>query len=456
MIEKAKTYIIVSMGNDAEEKNVSLERELKRTKQMLSMLLDNIPGGVMEYDAETEKIGYISEGLLNIFGCSEKSFREHFFNSFELFVYKYDRAMVRDQIKNQTMFFDNVELTYRVRGLMDDILWVYHKGRVYTDSDGRRKFLAVINDVTNEKLIQAELQRNTEQLYMETERLKLIEEAVDNTEYDYNVLSDVMETSERDREGRRRVIRHFMGNSRLGDVIHPEDLATCKAIFEECLHTAKKGVLEYRLRPGGQGNYTWYRMTYASFADKTDRIIRVIGSAKDISQEKAQMEEMEAKISLDGMTGVYNKTAMQSKIEAFLTDCDVNSCHAMMMIDTDNFKNVNDTLGHDMGDRVIKFVADTIKDTFRESDFVGRMGGDEFMVFMKNTTRGIAENRAEELNRAIKREFEDGGKRVGISCSIGISYYAKNGSDYDSLFKAADKALYDAKEAGKNCYRIYR
>ncbi|MCR4591150.1 MAG: diguanylate cyclase [Lachnospiraceae bacterium] len=444
------------MANSESEKIESLEAELLSTKQMLSMLLDNIPGGVMEYDAETEKIGYISDGLLNIFGCSEQSFREHFYNSFELFVYKFDRTMVHEQIKNQTMFFDSVELTYRVRGLMDDIIWVYHKGRIYTDSEGKKRFLVVLNDVTNEKLIQAELQRNTEQLYMETERLKLIEEAVDNTEYDYNVLNDTMETSERDREGRRRVIKHFMANSRLGDVIHPEDLETCEELFKECLKTAKKGVMEYRIRPGGSREYVWFRMTYASFTDKQDRVIRVIGSAKDITAEKAEREELETRALLDGMTGLLNKTAMQSSVEKCIAEGDVNSCHAMMMVDTDNFKNVNDTLGHEYGDRVIKYVASCIRDTFRETDYVGRMGGDEFMVFIRNTTRGIAEERASRLNRSIKRVFEDKGKSVGISCSIGIAYFARDGADYDSLFKAADKALYDAKEAGKNCYRTYR
>ena len=444
------------MAERDKEKIESLEAELNSTKQMLAMLLDNIPGGVMEYDAETEKIGYVSDGLLNIFGCSEKSFREHFYNSFELFVYKFDRSMVREQIKNQTMFFDSVELTYRVRGLMDDIVWVYHKGRIYTDSEGRKRFLVVLNDVTNEKLIQAELQRNTEQLYMETERLKLIEEAVDNTEYDYNVLSDTLETSERETDGRRRVIKHFMENSRLGDVIHPEDLKTCRELFKECLSVQKKGVTEYRIRPKGKKEYVWFRMTYASFADKQDRIIRVIGSAKDITAEKAEREELEARALTDGMTGLLNKTAMQSSVEKCINEGSINSCHAMMMIDTDNFKTVNDTLGHDFGDRVIKFVAASIKDTFRETDFVGRMGGDEFMVFMRNTTRGIAEERAERLNRTIKRDFEEKGKNVGISCSIGISYFARDGADYDSLFKAADRALYEAKEAGKNCYRTFR
>ena len=155
------------------------------------------------------------------------------------------------------------------------------------------------------------------------------------------------------------------------------------------------------------------------------------------------------------MTGLLNKTAMQEKVENYIDECDINSCHAMMMIDTDNFKSVNDTFGHAYGDKVIKFVAKAIRDTFRESDYVGRMGGDEFMVFMKNTTGSITEDRAKKLNREIKRDLEENGQVVSISASIGIACYPKDGSDYRNLFRHADEALYEAKEAGKNCYRMY-
>ncbi len=444
------------MEKTAEEKLKEVTKELEGTKKMLDMLLENIPGGVMEYDVETEKIGYVSKGLTNIFGCSEKSFREHFLNSFGLFVYKFDRPMVKEQIANQTAFFDTVELTYRVRGIMDDIIWVTHKGKLYTDSNGVRRFLVVINDVTNEKLIQSELQRSSEQLYMETERLKLIEEAVDNTEYDYNVINDCMETSEKDEKGNRRLIRRFMENDCLSAVIHPDDLPFCMELFQDCLKSPKKGTVEYRIREKGNNAYSWARLTFISFADKNDRVIRVVGSAKDITEEKKKSEELKAKIALDGMTGLLNKTTMEERVEEFIKNSSFGSIHAMMMIDTDNFKNVNDTLGHAYGDKVIKFVSSTIKEIFRESDYVGRMGGDEFMVFMKNTTRSITEARAVKLNNSIRRAFTEKGITVGISCSIGIAYFARDGVDYQSLFKAADRALYDAKEAGKDCFRIYK
>jgi diguanylate cyclase (GGDEF)-like protein len=155
------------------------------------------------------------------------------------------------------------------------------------------------------------------------------------------------------------------------------------------------------------------------------------------------------------MTGLMNKTAMQLSVAAQLAKSDFNDCHALFMIDTDNFKSVNDTLGHGVGDDTIKFVADSIQNVFRDTDYIGRMGGDEFMVLMSHTTQEVAAERARRLNDKIRSDVKSGNESVHISCSIGIAFYARDGEDYDSLYRSADSALYEAKEAGKDGYRIY-
>ncbi len=171
-------------------------------------------------------------------------------------------------------------------------------------------------------------------------------------------------------------------------------------------------------------------------------------------RDELQNEEQQSKVQIDDMTGILNREAMQKSIREFLRTSSSNELHAMMMIDTDNFKGLNDTLGHVFGDEVIKFVARTIKNTFRQSDFVGRVGGDEFMVFMKNTTKEVTQQRAQSLNKDLCRKFARDGKSTSISCSIGIAYYPKDGMDYDSLLSNADDALYQAKQKGKNRYVI--
>ncbi|MBO4375272.1 MAG: diguanylate cyclase [Lachnospiraceae bacterium] len=429
-----------------------LRAELEKTRMKLDILLDNIPGGVFSYDADSGRIDYISRGVLSIFQCTEEQFREHYYNSFDVFVNKADRAMVKEMIENQISFFDTVELTYRVKDMTDNIMWIYHKGRLVKNEDGSRVFFVVISDITTEKLAQQRLAEINEKLYMETERYKLIEEAVDNTQYDYDVLSDVLTTSRKDEEGNRITISDFKKKSLYKAIINEEDFASFKKAMREALKEQKKGVVEYRAKTE-QGEIRWYRLNYASFEHR-DTVVRVVGSEKDINEEKLRDEELKAKAGKDGMTGLLNKTTMESKVAKFIKNSNKESCHAMLMVDTDNFKSVNDNLGHPFGDEVIRFVAGSIKDTFRESDFVGRMGGDEFMVLMKDTTPVITMERAAELNRKIKRTFNERDISVGISASIGIAFFPEHGKDYDELYKAADGALYEAKEAGKNCFRV--
>ncbi|SKB51333.1 diguanylate cyclase (GGDEF) domain-containing protein [Lachnospiraceae bacterium] len=442
-----------------------VERELKEcketlsnTQQQLELLLDNIPGGIMIYDAETGKIDYIGEGCLRLFHCTEEQFREHFYNSFNLFVMREDRAMVKEQIQNQSEFFDTVELTYRVRGLLDDVIWIYHKSRKFMSKDGRPQFFVVINDVTNEKLIHAQLQHNTEQLYIESERFRLLEEATDNVEYDYDVLLDTMESSEMDDDGNRIIIRNFLGGDYMKKMLHPKDYPLALDKFRKALKEPTKGNAEYRVISNDEdgGGFNWFRISYASFADKNGHVIRFVGSAKDISAEKAEQEELRAKVDIDSMTGLLNKEAIQRAIENYLQKSEYSDCHAIMMIDTDHFKAINDTFGHDYGDEVIKFTGRSIRDIFRESDFVGRMGGDEFMVFMKHTTPRITELRATQLNDALRHTFAENGISVQISCSIGIAYFARDGEDYSTLFRHADEALYQVKENGRDGYCVYR
>ena len=441
----------------SEENNIKeLRRELDRTRDELNILLSSMPGGVMSYDADTGRILYVNEGLLTIFGCGEKEFREHFMDSFSLFVMKEDRHRVKDLIDTQIQFFDHIELSYRSVGLMNEVIWLTHKATLRRNDDGQRVFFCILTDITEQKAIQEQLQATNDQLYMETERFKLIEEAIDNVEYDYNVESDNLSISRKDASGARywkNVDNAFKGTY-VYDSVHPDDIDVVKSVFNSAVKDPGKGVVEYRMSVDRDA-YLWYRLNYASFEGKNDRIIRIVGSAKDITDEKLEQERLRSEAERDGMTGLLNKTAMQLYCAAHLSKSDFTDCHALFMIDTDNFKSVNDTLGHGTGDDTIKFVAENIRNVFRDTDLVGRMGGDEFMVLMSHTTKDIVRDRARRLNDRIRSEVTGSSGSVHISCSIGIAFFAKDGENYDSLFKAADSALYEAKESGKDCYRIY-
>ena len=441
--------------DDLEAQIMALNIQLRDARTELEILHRNMPGGIMTYDADTGKILYVNEGLLNIFGCEEAEFRRHYMDSFSLFVMKDDRKRIRDFVDAQIQFFDQVELTYRVLNLVDEIQWISHRATLIRHDDGSRSFFCILTDITEQKAIQNQLQSTNEQLYMETERFKLIEEAIDNIEYDYNVDSDTLSVSMKDNRGIRhwKNVEQAFKSGHVYDVIHEDDAPLVRSVFDNALKNPGKGAVEYRM-PDSDGRLVWYRLNYASF-DKNDRIIRIVGSAKDITEEKMEQERLRTEAERDGMTGLMNKTAMQLSVAAQLAKSDFNDCHALFMIDTDNFKSVNDTLGHGVGDDTIKFVADSIQNVFRDTDYIGRMGGDEFMVLMSHTTQEVAAERARRLNDKIRSDVKSGNESVHISCSIGIAFYARDGEDYDSLYRSADSALYEAKEAGKDGYRIY-
>lgn len=124
---------------------------------------------------------------------------------------------------------------------------------------------------------------------------------------------------------------------------------------------------------------------------------------------------------------------------------------ALFMIDTDNFKQINDTEGHMIGDIVLTEMASGMKKIMRDSDVVGRIGGDEFTIFMKNISSvKDAEKKAEELLYMFRHLFQKEKSFLKVTCSIGIAIYPKDGTTFKEIYARADKALYQAKIIGKN------
>jgi diguanylate cyclase (GGDEF)-like protein len=171
--------------------------------------------------------------------------------------------------------------------------------------------------------------------------------------------------------------------------------------------------------------------------------VRIIGKLQDITGVKAREEQLLLKSLKDGLTGLYNKMAFNYQVEEKLKDGETGW---LCMIDIDNFKEINDCFGHLAGDRILMQVGRLLCDIYPEPDLVGRAGGDEFIVYTMGTN---ARERAEELLDKVEKAIPEEMGRV--SASIGIAYSAgKDGEDYQKLFSKADRAMYEAKQAGKN------
>lgn len=158
---------------------------------------------------------------------------------------------------------------------------------------------------------------------------------------------------------------------------------------------------------------------------------------------------------IDGLTGVFNKTKTEEACQEYLDSCENESMCALMILDLDNFKKVNDSLGHMQGDVLLKKVGTILFSTFRSYDIVGRIGGDEFLVLMKDITQTASiEQKAKkvlfDISNAFTKVLAD-----TVSCSIGIIINRNKELTYNEMFFRADKALYEAKECGKNQYLFF-
>ena len=209
------------------------------------------------------------------------------------------------------------------------------------------------------------------------------------------------------------------------------------------------------------GNYYWYRLTGTVVRDADGGLLRLVGNFMNVEDEVSKQEKLKQKAEIDPLSGLLNKGAFTSYVSKLLSESKAGeNLYAFYIIDLDNFKKVNDTMGHMVGDRVITDVAKKLLTVFSENDYVGRIGGDEFTAFLKLSGEGvhigqkIITAKAEALCSIINEIYSDGKNEVNITASIGVAVYPNNGKTFNELYKSADGVLYQSKNGGKNRYTI--
>lgn len=200
--------------------------------------------------------------------------------------------------------------------------------------------------------------------------------------------------------------------------------------------------------------YYWTRITARIFYWEEDKSVRMISYRQNIDQEKQRELLMYEKMLRDSLTGLYNKAATQEMARKVLKENPEHS-YAFFIMDIDNFKNVNDTYGHSVGDQVIIDFADRVRKQFREGDIVGRIGGDEFAVFVPVPSKDWVAAKAKALSQTLQYAYSNEQKKCCVSASIGVAVSPEAGTNFETLYQNADSALYRTKKQGKNGYSLY-
>ena len=328
-------------------------------------------------------------------------------------------------------------------------------GRAAVGLDGAREGLRVArHELTNAN---AKLEQRVEDLRRTEEKLSGVLESIDNvvwsisaTSYELLYLSPAAE-----RIYGRPVADFYATHDLWLRIVHPEDRQRVQDSLSELL---KRGTLtlQYRiLRPDGE--VRWLEDRARMVGDAHSQPLRFDGVATDISERKSHEALIEHLASHDALTDLPTRILLDDRITLSLAHAARGQRRlALLFLDLDGFKSINDSFGHGLGDTLLKAVAARLKATVRDGDTVARQGGDEFVILLWDLADADAAALvAQNVLDALSHPFQLDNRDVRVTASIGVSVYPEDGDTSDILLKHADAAMYLAKDLGRNGFQFY-
>lgn len=415
-----------------------------------SSMIDNVIAGIcfFEYtDGELEPI-FINEGFFRMLGYNRVQGMKYL-EKVERSIIPEDiptyRQAIRDVLKDDGV----VDTEFRTVTGSGGLRWLHCRGNLYSREGKKYTIVTVIEDVTERKNVEEELQR-------QAERLHILSEAEGEKIIDYNAKTDVMIIRSEDDYGMARDEIHNRYMQRFdASTIYKEDVAYYKAVLESLLKSPKHDTIEFRIKRFDE-DFTWYQANLTSLLGPEGYVTRIVGRMININDRKLKEMELLLRAEKDALTGIYNQGATEQLIHNALQEGKENALSALMIIDLDNFKEANDLLGHANGDQLLEKTAEILKEMFKGGDVIGRIGGDEFLVFMRNlTTISDADEMAGNIVKSVRYDLTSEGQPIHVTCSVGVAVSPYHGKTYEELFEKADKAVYTVKANGKDGYRVY-
>ncbi len=392
----------------------------------------------------------ISNELVGLLGYSAGEIAEQFGSRLLALVPAASRGQVRDQLRQQLTHAAICELEMPLQRKDGRVMWVMSKGVLVTGAQNIEQLYLVFADVTESRKMQDTLQQALS-------RQELIVAQTNDIVFELDFQKDELTISPKweERFGYKPISRDVTRRLAEASHFHPDD----GPVFLEKMQQLKTGTsfVEFPLRVSDiTGRYRWSRVRAALQTDSHGGTSKAVGVFIDLDSELSDKRHLSARADRDSLTKLYHKDACRREVESYLTSRKGDELAVLAIIDLDNFKEVNDRYGHLFGDTVLARAAGEISRMFRGTDVLGRIGGDEFLVFLPQVTgRGPALDRFQILIEAVQRVLDECMLEGDFSCSVGIAFAPDHGTAYEELFQRADRALYQAKALGKGRYCVY-
>lgn len=425
---------------------------LSNREHILNSLLHNLDGMAYCCLLDTRwTMLYISEGCLALTGYLPEDLMQHGLISYEEITFADDRQRVRDSILDAINLNQSFDIEYRTINRRGELRWVSERGKgILNPNGGMEAVEGFIQDIT--------VRKQSEQAILEAEkRYRSIFE---------NTVEGIFQTTE---DG-----RYLSANPALAKLYGypaPNELISNLNDIENQLYVDRNKRKEFSelMKLRGRvtnfesqvyrrdGSVIWISENARSVKDSHGNLLYYEGTVEDITERKENSAIIEYQATHDDLTGLPNRTLLKDRLHQAILNAERSQSQlAVVFVDLDQFKDINDSMGHHVGDQLLISMAERLSSCIRDSDTVARPGGDEFVLLLPNLQS--IETLSHTLQRILStvsqpcyiepREFV-------VTCSLGISMFPQDGHDTDTLLKHADNAMYKAKQTGKNNFQFY-
>ena len=432
--------------------SANLRALLEDRERMLDSLLDNLEGMVYccLWDENWTMI-FISQGCRALTGYEPGDMLYNNRISYEQVTFKADREWVRARFIESANAGEVFEAEYRIMHADGGVRWVLERGMpLYNEAGEVEALEGFIQDITLRK-------RSEEAAREAEERYRSIFE---------NAIEGIYQTTPSG-----RYLNFNPALARIYGYESTQDLVEGISDIQKQLYVdpGKRQEFVSLMQAQGRvqhfeaqvyrknGDVIWITENAREVRDADGNLLFYEGTVEDITERKSYERQIEYQATHDSLTGLPNRTLLSDRLQQCMSFADrYHSKVAVAFVDLDQFKMINDSMGHHIGDELLVAMSARLADCVRESDTVVRLGGDEFVLLITGLNR--VEDVAQSMQRvlaSIAQPFVINSWDYTVSCSIGVSIYPDDGNDYNTLLKSADSAMYKAKHAGRNNFQFY-
>lgn len=403
---------------------------------------------IVEIDGKLEVV-WANDAVFSIFGCDREVYRKLFHNSIERFVYVEDWENVRKYLAGLELNGEGTNFESRFINYYGEMRWLNVNAIRIRNQDGRDVIQVLFLDVTHNKKLQADLEH-------EKRRYSIALDSASDVIYEYDMVNDVFisyGSFTRDAVSKTTpiIIKDYKKRVIEGEEVYVDDIEQTLAFLSG--EDGEPFEAREIYHQDGENKLIWIQ-TEGTLIYDNEVPIKMIGKKRNISEKKEkELKDLEV-FKRDKLTKLYTKEVGENLIKQYLNTKQEEEIASLILIDLDNFQQINDTYGYIFGDAILEEIAEVIKSTTRQNDIIARYGGDEFLVLMKNTEKDKTTVYGKRLYEKICNLYAGEKEDIKISCSIGMVSTVM-GETYEELFQLAEHTLASVKNNGKGdatCY----